>query len=49
MTSRNLDDRLYDNINYTFRDDILFSIRELFTCPITLEIPEDPVIFNHHF
>ena len=45
----NLDDRLTPAIDYTRRDEIIFSLVNIITCPIVLEATDDMVIFNHHF
>ena len=48
MTS-NLDDHFIPSINYTRRDQIIYDLMETIKCPITLDISDDPVLFNYQF
>ena len=48
MTS-NLDDRVVPSIDYIRHDQIICDLMDIIKCPITIDISEDPVLFNNQF
>lgn len=49
MQHQDLDSRLTPNIDYTRRDEITFSLMDCITCPISMEITDHMIIFNHQY
>ena len=49
MQHQDLDSRLTPNIDYTRRDKITFSLMDAITCPISMEITDHMIIFNHQY
>ena len=48
MSYINLEDRLHLEVDYTFRDDVIFTLLEVTKCPIMLESSHDMILFNNH-
>ena len=49
MVVSNLDTRIIPLLEYTRRDEIIFSLLDIIKCPIIIGTSEDMVIFNHQF
>ena len=49
MANPDLESRLTTTIDYTRRDEITFSLMDTIKCPISLDISNNMVLFNHQF
>ena len=49
MSIQQLNIRLTPAVDYTRRDEITFSLLDVVTCPIKMEITSNMILFNHQF
>ena len=49
MAHQHLDSRLTPNINFTRHDEITFSLMDAIKCPISMDISDNMIIFNHQY
>ena len=49
MSFQQLDSRLTQDVDFTPRDEITFSLLDIVTCPIRMEITDTMIIFNYQY